>query len=57
MEKEKFKELYFSMTNKDLASKLNISIPTLMKYAKQLGFRKGRGGSKYGNKPIIEFTD
>ena len=56
MKKEKFKNLYFSMTNQKLSKQLNISEKTLIKYARSLGLKK-RNGMSNGNKPKIKFTD
>ena len=41
--KEKFEELYYSNTNKELADLLDISLASVKLAVKRLGLRKGKG--------------
>jgi hypothetical protein len=46
MTKQEFKQLYQSLSNKDLARKLSISIPTLISLAKKNGCEKKKMGAR-----------
>lgn len=52
--KEELKELYRSMTNKELAKKLGITEPTLISALKRCGIKpKGRGNRQKKQKLVI----
>lgn len=40
---KKFKALYNNHTLQEVADRLNVSISTVKKYAKQIGLQKGKG--------------
>lgn len=53
IKKEDLERLYGSMSNKDLAEKLGVSIVTLLKYLKDSGIElKGKGGGLAGKTKI-----
>lgn len=54
--KEKFKEMYFSMNNKDLAKKLGVTVQTVINYAAKLELKKGKGYGA-GAKPAVEIIE
>lgn len=49
--KEQFEKMFFSMTNKEMSKKLNISTVTLNKHARKLGLRKRKS---FNNKPKLK---
>ena len=52
--KEQLKEMYKSMTNKELAQKLGITEPTLTATLKKCGIKlKGKGNKKSKQKLVI----
>ncbi len=51
--KDELEKLYNTMTNKDLAEKLGISMMTLNKIIKEAGIQgKGKGGGKASERKI-----
>lgn len=46
MDREKFKELFFKYTNKELGKKLGVSGSTITQYAKRFGLSKPLGRKK-----------
>lgn len=54
IEKEELKRLYETMTTKDLAKKLGVSITTLLKNVKQTGAKMKRPGCNKVKKILLE---
>ena len=52
--KKEFEVMYYSITNKEMAKKLNMSIPTLIKYARKLDLKKREG---FNSAPRLTFVD
>lgn len=51
--REDFKKKYYSMTTKDCAKELNVSIPTLMKTVKLYGIEKKKPGRPFKTNKIV----
>ena len=52
--KSKFEEMFFSMTNKEMANKLNVSELTVRNYARKLNLRKRQG---FNTKPKLKIIE
>ena len=52
--KEQLKEMYKTMSNKELAEKLGVTIPTLLATLKRCGIKlKGKGNTKTKRNKLI----
>lgn len=52
--KEEFKQMYYSMTNEEMAKELKMSRVTLGNYAKKLGLKKRES---FSNKPKLKIIE